>query len=71
MSSQQDNLKKAASDFAPHILPNIHLLRSMARLKGVNLKNYSDVEIVQIVKEACEIALGGCQVFTFKTVYQT
>jgi hypothetical protein len=67
--TQEQKLHKAASDFAPHIIPNIGLLRGLARVRGVKLGDFTDTEILMIIRDACQIALNGVQTFTFKPVY--
>lgn len=66
---QQEKLRKAAEQLAPKIIPNMGKLRWFAWLNGGDTGNYSDLEMVEVIKMSCEIVLSGIRVFEFKPVY--
>lgn len=68
-SDKSGKLKKAAEQLAPKIIPNIGKLRWFAKLNGGDTGDYSDLEMVEVIKMSCEIVLSGVRVFEFKPVY--
>jgi hypothetical protein len=64
-------VKTAAYQFAAYLKGNIGKLRWLAKLQGVKLDEYNDREILEIIQEACRIALTPDNTFDFRPIYQT
>ena len=65
-----DRVKVGCVQFAQYLRGNVGKLRWLAKMQGVKLDEYTDKEILEIIKGACDIVLNANSTFEFKPIYQ-
>lgn len=66
----EQELEKNARQLKQFLQSNIGLIRTTAKLmKGINLKQYSDVDLIKIIKRACEMCLKENSSYEFDPIY--
>ena len=65
-----DKVKVGALQFAQYLRGNVGKLRWLAKMQGVKLDEFTDKEILEIIRAACDIVLDAQSTFQFKPIYQ-